>query len=46
MLARVLAMAPCLSVRLSISSRSSVGTVERIELVFDMDASFGLSCTV
>jgi len=41
MLARLLAMAPCPSV----TSRSFIETVERIELVSGMDASFGLSCT-
>jgi len=48
MLARVLAMALCLSVRLSVSvtSLSSVETAERIELDFGMGASFHLSYTV
>jgi len=46
MLARVLAVALCPSVRLSVTSRSSVKTDERIELVFGMGASFHLSYTV
>ena len=44
MLARVLATALCLSV--SVTSWCSVETVERIELVFGMGASFDLSYTV
>jgi len=46
MLARLLAMALCPSVCLSVTSRSSIETVERIELVFGMRASFHPSCTV
>ena len=42
MLARVLAMAR----RLSVTSRSSIETTERIELVFGMGASFHLSYNV
>jgi len=42
MIARVLAVALCLSVR----SRCSVETAERIELVFGTGASFRLSYTV
>ena len=44
MLARVLALAPCL--RLSATSRCSSETAERIELVFGMESSFRLSYTV
>ena len=48
MLARILAMALCLSVsvclRLSVASWSSIETDERIELVFGMGAFFDLSC--
>ena len=36
----------CLSVSVSITSRSSVETDERIELVYSLGASFRLSCTV
>ena len=48
MLARVLAMALCLSDCLSVSvtSRSSIETAERIELIFGTGASFRLSYTV
>ena len=48
MLARVLAMALCLSDCLSVSvtSRSSIETDERIELIFGKGASFHLSYTV
>ena len=42
----VLAMALCLSVRLSVTSRCSTKTAERIELVFGMWASFHPSYTV
>ena len=49
MLARVLVMALCLSVRVGLSvsatSRSSVETAERIRLVFGMGAFFDLSYT-
>ena len=44
MLARVLALL-CLYVCLSVSSRSSIKTVEGIELVFGVGASFHLSYT-
>jgi len=48
MLARILAMALCLSVsvclHLSVASWSSIETDERIELVFGMGAFFDLSC--
>jgi len=44
MLARLLAA--IVSVRLSVTSRSSIETVERIELVFGMRASFHPSFTV
>ena len=40
MIARVLAMALCLSVCPSVTSRSSVETAKQIELVFGMGASF------
>jgi len=45
---RVVAMAPCLSVsvRLSVTSRSSIKTDERIGLVLGSRASFYLSYTV
>jgi len=48
MLARVLAMALCPSVCvcLSVTSRSSIETAERIELIFGMGASFHPSYTV
>jgi len=46
MLVRVLAMALCLSVCLSVTSRSSIETGERIELVFGTGASFDISYTV
>ena len=42
----VLAMALCLSVRLSVTSRCSTTMAERIELVFGMCASFHPSYTV
>ena len=42
MLARVLAMALCLSV----TSRSSIETADRIKLIFCVDASFDLSYSV
>jgi len=45
MLARVLAMALCLSVSVSVTSRCSVEVVGRIELVFGMEASFDQSYT-
>jgi len=40
----VLAIALYLSIRLSVTSRSSVKTAVRIELVFDKKASFDLAC--
>ena len=46
MLARVLAVAMCLSVCLSVTSRCSVKREEGINLVFGMEASFDHSCTV
>jgi len=45
MVAQVLAIALCLSVRLSVTSRSSIETDERIKLVFGTEASFRLSYT-
>jgi len=45
MLARVLAMALRLTVSVSVTSRCSVETDERIELVFGMEVSFHLSYT-
>jgi len=39
-------MGLCLSVRLSVTSRCSIETAERIELVFGMRASFNPSYTV
>jgi len=42
----VLAMALCLSVCLSVTSRCSIETAERIELVFGTQASFHPSYTV
>ena len=46
MLARVLAMAVSVSVCLSVASRCSIETDERIELVLGTGASFRLSYTV
>jgi len=48
MLARVLAMALCLSVFVCLSQVGVVyiEVVGRIELVFGIEASFDLSCTV
>jgi len=46
MLARVLAIALCLSVSVSVTSRCSIETDERIGLVFDTGTSFNLSYTV
>ena len=46
MLAPVLAMALCLSVCMSVTSRCSVEVVGWIELVFGMEASFDQSYTV
>ena len=46
MLARVLAMALCPSVCLSVTSRCSVEVVGRIEMVFGMQASFDQPYTV
>ena len=40
MLARILAMALCLSVSVSVTSRCSIEVVSRIELVFGTGASF------
>jgi len=45
-IARVLAMALCPAVSVSIASRRSVETVERIRLVFGTGASFHLSYDV
>ena len=42
----VLAMGLCLCVRLSVTSRCSIETDERIGLVFGVGASFDLSYTV
>ena len=36
----------CLSVRLSVTSQSSIETAEQIEMVFGTGASFDLSYTV
>ena len=46
MLARVLAMALCLSVRLSVTSRCSIEMSGRIELVFGKEPSLDLAYTV
>jgi len=46
MLARVLAVVLCLSVSVSVTSRCSIETVERIRLVFGAGASFHLSYIV
>ena len=47
MLARVLAMARCPSVPVSVTSRCSIALTGRIELgFFGMNASFDLFCTV
>jgi len=46
MLARLLAMALCPSVSLSVTSRCSIEVAGRIELVFGMEAFFDQSYTV
>jgi len=46
MLARLLAMALCPSVSVSVTSRCSIEVAGRIELVFGMEAFFDQSYTV